>query len=92
MYIHLGQNVVVPKKGIVGIFDMDICTSSGITRSFLIKAEKEGEVIAISGDLPKVFAVYENKGTKRCSCRSFPLKHYLNDGIQAILRLDNRKE
>ncbi|NMA36839.1 MAG: DUF370 domain-containing protein [Papillibacter sp.] len=65
MYIHLGQNVVVPKKGIVGIFDMDICTSSGITRSFLIKAEKEGEVIAISGDLPKVFAVYENKGTKK---------------------------
>ena len=65
MYIHLGQNVVVPKKGIIGIFDLDICTSSSLTRSFLQKAEKEGEVITISGELPKVFAVYQDKSSKK---------------------------
>jgi hypothetical protein len=65
MYIHLGQNVVVSKKGIIGIFDLDICTSSALTRNFLQKAEKDGEIIDISGELPKVFAVYEEKGVRK---------------------------
>ena len=62
---------------------MDICTSFRITRS-LIKAEKEGEVIAMAATYE--ILPYENKGTKRCSCHAF-LKQYLNDGIQAILSL-----
>ncbi|NLL40012.1 MAG: DUF370 domain-containing protein [Clostridiales bacterium] len=62
MYLYLGQDVVVNKKNIVGIFDMDNTTTSYITRDFLAKAEKNGQVIDISGDLPKVFAVCENKG------------------------------
>lgn len=62
MYLHLGQNVVVSKKNIIGIFDLDNTTSSHITRDFLARAEKEGHVYDISGELPKVFAVCDKDG------------------------------
>lgn len=62
MYLHLGQDVVVMKKNIIGIFDLDNSTSSGITRDFLTRAEKAGRVYDISGELPKVFAVCEKDG------------------------------
>ena len=39
MYIHLGQDTVVKKESIIGIFDMDTSTVSGITRNFLNLAE-----------------------------------------------------
>ncbi len=65
MYIHLGQSVVVLKKGIIGIFDMDKCTLSHLTRSFLSESEKRGEVAAVSDELPKVFAVYEEGGKRK---------------------------
>ena len=65
MYLHLGQNVVVPKSGIIGIFDLDNCTSSRISREFLASAEKRGEVVDISGELPRVFAVYDDGEEER---------------------------
>ncbi|MBP5165869.1 MAG: DUF370 domain-containing protein [Oscillospiraceae bacterium] len=65
MYLHLGQNVVVRKSGIIGIFDLDNCTSSRISRDFLAGAEKRGEVVDISGELPRVFAVYDDGREKR---------------------------
>ena len=57
MYLHLGQSVVVPFRDVVGIFDLDNTTSSVHTRKFLERAEKEGRVVDVSGDLPKSFTV-----------------------------------
>ena len=58
MYLHLGQDVVVIKNNVIGIFDLDNTTQSHITRKFLAKAEKEGRVISISSDeLPKSFVL-----------------------------------
>ena len=57
MYLHLGQNVVVPESSIIGIFDLDNTTGSYITREFLGEAEKTGNVAAVSDDLPKSFVV-----------------------------------
>ena len=57
MYLHLGQNVVVPEAEIIGIFDLDNTTGSRITRKFLGEAEKAGRVVSISDDLPKSFVV-----------------------------------
>lgn len=57
MYLHLGQNVVVPTKDVIGIFDLDNTTGSHITRSFLKNAEKAGQIVNISDDLPKSFIV-----------------------------------
>ncbi len=57
MYLHLGQGMVVLKQDIIGIFDMDNCTSSRHTRKFLRLCEDAGEVIDLSTDLPRVFAL-----------------------------------
>lgn len=57
MYLHLGQNVVVLQKSVVGIFDTDNTTQSFITRNYLRNAEKHGRVVNVSEDLPKSFIV-----------------------------------
>lgn len=57
MYIHLGQNVVVEEKSVIGIFDMDNTTESKITINFLNNAEKSGQIINISEDIPKSFVI-----------------------------------
>ena len=57
MYLHLGQNVVVPEADVIGIFDLDNTTGSHITRKFLGEAEKAGWVVSVSDDLPKSFVV-----------------------------------
>lgn len=57
MYLHLGQSVVVPFGDVIGVFDMDNTTGSHLTRDFLNRAEKEGRVVDVSGDLPKSFAL-----------------------------------
>jgi len=57
MYLHLGQNVVVPEADVIGIFDMDKTTGSVITRKFLSNAEKTGMVVNVSDELPGSFVV-----------------------------------
>jgi len=57
MYLHLGQNVVVPEAEVIGIFDLDNTTGSHITRKFLKDAEKAGRVKTVSDELPKSFVV-----------------------------------
>ena len=57
MYIHLGQDTLVKKNDIIGIFDLDTATVSKRTRDYLSKAEKEGKVINVSTELPKSFIV-----------------------------------
>ena len=65
MYLHLGMDTVVPTRDVVGIFDTDNSTSSKITRDFLSRAEKSGEVIDVSGDLPKSFILCVRRGVRR---------------------------
>lgn len=57
MYLHLGQNVVVPFRDVVGLFDLDNTSSSHLTRAFLERAEKEGRVVNVSDDLPRSFVL-----------------------------------
>ena len=57
MYLHLGQNVVVPKSSVIGVFDMDNTTSSKWTVKFLNDAQREGRLVNISDDIPKSFVV-----------------------------------
>lgn len=60
MYLHLGQNEIVPYRRIIGIFDLDKCSTSRRTRDYLAAAEKEGVVLDVSGDLPKSFVVCDH--------------------------------
>ena len=57
MYLHLGQDTVVRTDTIVGIFDMENTSLGRSTRGFLARAQKEGEVINVSYELPKSFVV-----------------------------------
>lgn len=57
MYLHLGQDTVVPMKEIIGIFDMDNTTVSKNTRDFLAEAQTSGKVFNVSPELPKTFVV-----------------------------------
>ena len=65
-YLYLGQNVVVPKKSVVAVFDLDNSSTSRITREFLAAAEKAGEVADISGELPKSFVLTVSGGRRIC--------------------------
>jgi len=62
MYLHFGSNVVVPEETVVGIFDIDNTTGSHITRDFLKTAEQRGQIVNISGDIPKSFIICVEKG------------------------------
>ena len=50
---------------IIAIFDLDITSQSHLTRKYLNMAEKAGQVINASEDIPKSFVVAEIKGERR---------------------------
>lgn len=60
MYLHLGQNEIVADRNIIGIFDLDKCSTSKRTRDYLSAAEDEGVVLDVSGDIPKSFVVCDH--------------------------------
>lgn len=62
MYLHLGQDVVVPQSSVIGIFDTDNTTQSYITRDYLSRAEKSGRIVNVSDDIPKSFVICEENG------------------------------
>lgn len=57
MYLHLGNNVIVRKKSVVGIFDMDNATYSRLTRETLSKVERAGQLENAAEDIPKSFVI-----------------------------------
>ncbi len=65
MYISIGSDFSVRDRCIIGIFDLDNSTVSKHTRNFLTQAEKQGEVIDVSGDLPKSYVITEEFGLQR---------------------------
>ena len=55
MYLHLGQDVVVRSRDIIGIFENT--SVSKITKEYLGGKEKEHRVVNVSTELPKSFIV-----------------------------------
>ena len=41
MYLHLGQNEIVPEQRVIGIFDLDKCSYEKRTRDYLAAAERD---------------------------------------------------
>ena len=77
MYLHIGQNEILPDHRIIGIFDLDKCSYGKRTREYLAAAEQEGVVLDVSGDLPKSFAL--------CRAREGPAVVYLSQLSPATL-------
>lgn len=59
-YLHIGQNVMLEERRIIGIFDLDITSQSKLTRNFLKKAEEDGVVVSECEDIPKSFVVCDH--------------------------------
>ncbi len=59
MFLHLGSDVVVNMSDVIAILDLDVTSTSKITREFLAVAEDEGFVVNVSDDLPKSFIITE---------------------------------
>lgn len=57
MYLHLGKEILVNTKDIIGLFDLDTTTLSKDSRTYLARAEKKGQVVNVSQELPKSFVV-----------------------------------
>ena len=53
MILHIGETTVIKTNDIIGIFDLDTSTISKHTRNYLNKAQRDGEVISVTYDLPK---------------------------------------
>ena len=49
MYLHIGNNVMLPEKHIIGVFDLEITSQSKRTSEFLRRA-----------DIPKSFLVCDH--------------------------------
>ena len=65
MFLHLGENIVVPMKDIIGIFDAETSMYGSDTIQFLRMAEEDGFVQRITKDKPKSFIIAEvNKKSK----------------------------
>lgn len=59
MYLHVGNNKNIREKDIIGIFDMDMCTVSSITKKFLTDAQRNGLVVSAKDEIPKSFILYK---------------------------------
>jgi extracellular matrix regulatory protein B len=65
MFLHLGENVVVPIKDIIGILDIETASYSSDTTQFLRMAEEDGFVERVNNEIPKSCIVAEvNKKSK----------------------------
>ena len=65
MYIPIGSDMSVRDKSIIGIFDLDNTTYSKHTRKFLSQAERNGEVVTVTEDIPKSFLLTSEFGMDR---------------------------
>ena len=71
MYLPIGADFSVRTGCIIGIFDLDNTSISKFTRNFLSQAEKMGEVIDVSGSLPKSYVITEEFGMRRIYLTQF---------------------
>ena len=60
MYLHIGNNQMLPARRIIGVFDLEITSQSKLTAAYLKRAEEEGVVVDACEDIPKSFLVCDH--------------------------------
>ena len=60
MYLHLGNDISVPMKEIVGIFDIEKVTVQKYMNDYLSFCQKNGKIYYVSLDMPKSIIVCTN--------------------------------
>jgi hypothetical protein len=61
LYLHIGNQINIRERDIVGIFDTDRTTISWITRKYLSEAQKKELVSAACEEIPKSFVLYRDR-------------------------------
>lgn len=59
MYLHIGNGITVKKKSVIGIFDLDSATVSAVTKKYINKNEKDGNILYGDSDLPRTFVLHD---------------------------------
>lgn len=62
MFLHLGNDIVVNEKEIIGVFDIENTSISKHTKEFLAFAQRENRVVNVSFEMPKSYIVCINNG------------------------------
>ncbi len=57
MFLHLGNDVLINAKNLIGIFDIEKSSISKFTKEFLGNAEKNKRIVNVSYELPKSFII-----------------------------------
>lgn len=82
MYLHVGNGKSVKKKDVIGIFDLDSATVSRVTKDFVNRKEKEGNLEYDYSDLPRSFVLVDGNPDKIVLSRISPqgLKIRISEG------------
>ena len=65
MYLHVGNNRILRKNSVIGIFDMDTATVSPHTRKFLTTLQRQMCLDLVGREIPKAFVLYDDNGQSR---------------------------
>ena len=66
MFIQITKEKFIRQRDIIGVFDLDTSTVSGITKNFLSRAEKANKIINKDINiLPKSFVLTADKNNKK---------------------------
>ena len=65
MYLHIGNEQILRKEDIIGIFDIENASVSKFTKEFLSRSQQEGQVVSVPAALPKSIIVWERNGERR---------------------------
>lgn len=57
MFLHLGNDILINTKNLIGIFDIEKSSISKFTKEFLGNAEKTKRIVNVSYEMPKSFIV-----------------------------------
>ena len=61
MYLSIGKTAVIPDETVIGVFDLDNCSQSYLTREYLSAAEKSGNIVNAAEDIPNSFIICSEK-------------------------------
>ena len=53
MYLHIGNEQILRKEDIIGIFDIENASVSKFTKEFLSRSQQEGKDVRVTAVLPQ---------------------------------------
>ena len=64
MYLHLGNDVLINTKDIIGIFDIENTSTSRLTKKYLNDKSDKKTIVNVSYEMPKSFIICKNNSNE----------------------------